>query len=361
MKSIRIREIVYSKYVLTLLIVTILPLSVSQYCIAGYDGLLVNFNFPQEISYTPGRLIDQKVTFTVKNTGDQTWTSCEISYPTDIIPAYKIELTNLSWKPVYTSSFFQMGSIEPGRSYSNEWDLGDDFLPTEPGEYSFKMESYFHNTNQCQDDYVLMKGNNPATIHFTLSLKPQLKSMPWIPLLLLNETEPDWITIMYENFENSFPTGAWSLLGNPTWGTDEYKPRGGTKSAWCAKGGTLGIEPETKNYANQMNARIIYGPFDLSDAYDAKLVFSLWLNSINGQDYFQWVASTNGTNFYGRQSTGNTNGWIIETLDLKSVYNIGNLCGKSEVWIAFYFVSDSSGTSEGAFVDDILLVKKVNR
>jgi hypothetical protein len=186
MKSFRIGEIFYSKYVLTLLIMTFLPLSVTQYCIAGYDGLLVDFNFPQEISYTPGRLMNQKATFTVKNTGDQTWTSCVISYPTDIIPAYSIELTNLSWKPFYTSSYLLLSSIGPGESDSREWDLGENFLPTEPGEYSFKMESYYHNTNQCQDDFALMKGNNPATIYFTIFLKPKIKSMPWIPLLLFD-------------------------------------------------------------------------------------------------------------------------------------------------------------------------------
>jgi hypothetical protein len=357
MKSLRIGKILYSKYIPTLSVMAILPLCVTQHCIAGYDGFLINFNFPQEISYTPGSLINPKVTFTVKNTGDQTWTSCEISYPTKVIPAYKIELTNLSWNPRYTSSYYLMGSIEPGLSNSDEWELGENFLPTEPGDYSFKMESYFHSTNQCQDDYALMKGNNPATIHFTLSLKPQIKSMPWIPLLLLDKTETDWITIMDENFENSFPTGAWTLLGNPTWGTDDYNPSGGTKCAWCAKSGTLGIEPETKNYANQMNSWMIYGPFDLSDAHDAKLVFSFWLNSENGHDYFKWLASIDGTNFNGWQKTGKTNGWAIETFDLKAVPNIGTLCGKSEVWIAFYFVSDSSGTSDGAFIDNILLLK----
>jgi hypothetical protein len=181
----------------------------------------------------------------------------------------------------------------------------------------------------------------------------------WLPLLLGDDkTGPDWITIMNESFEGRFPAGAWEILGNPTWAADEYKPHGGAKSAWCAKGGTLGIEPETKNYANQMAAWMIYGPFDLSDASDAELVFYLWLNSEKEHDYVKWMASTNGTNFHGWQSTGNTNGWVKKVFSLKSVSTIGNLCGKSRVWIGFYFESDSSGTSEGAFVDDITLRKK---
>ena len=183
---------------------------------------------------------------------------------------------------------------------------------------------------------------------------------PWLPLLLGDgKTGPDWITIMNENFEGRFPSSSWEILGNPTWAPDAYKPFNGAKSAWCAKGGTLGIEPETKNYANQMAAWMIYGPFDLSDASDAELVFYVWLNSEKEHDYVQWLASTdrNGT-FYGWQRTGNTKGWVKEVFDLKSVSTIGNLCGKSKVWIAFYFGSDSSGTSEGAFVDDITLRKK---
>jgi hypothetical protein len=200
-----------------------------------------------------------------------------------------------------------------------------------------------------------------ATIILGESILPRIKPMPWISSLLLDKTEPAWVTIMSENFEGSFPSGAWSFLGNPTWAVDEYKPHDGEKSAWCAKGGTLGIEPETNNYANQMAAWMIYGPFDLSDASNAELVFYLWLNSESEHDYFQWMASTNGTNFYGLETTGNKNGWIKEVLDLKSVYTIGNLCGESKVWIAFIFESDSSVTNKGAFVDDILLRKKVKQ
>ena len=230
MESIRIREIVYSKYVLTLLIVTILPLSVSRHCIAGYDGLLVNFNFPQEISYTPGRLINQKVTFTVKNTGDQTWTACQVSdFPTnEYIPAYKIEITNLSWNANYSYTNSLIGSVEPGESDHREGSLGENFLPTEPGVYSFKMESYFHNTNQCKDDFRLMKGNNPATIHFTLSLKPKIESMPWLPLLLLDYTvtDPDSpyeISFAYLQYRN-YPTPSDNRYSSWIGLTKEGKP-----------------------------------------------------------------------------------------------------------------------------------------
>jgi hypothetical protein len=185
-----------------------------------------------------------------------------------------------------------------------------------------------------------------------------VKWMPWVPLLLLDKTEPASITLMSENFEGSFPSGSWEISGDPTWAADDYNPHDGAKSAWCAKGGTLGTDPATHNYANQMTAWMIYGPFDLSDASNAELIFYLWLDSERDHDSVQWLASTDGIDFYGIQSSGNTNGWIQEVFDLKSVYAIGNLCGKPRVWIAFYFASDSSGTNKGAFIDDIVLRKR---
>ena len=99
MNNIRIGKIYVSKYVLFIFVLANLFLFNPELGIAGYDGLLVNYSFPQEIIYIPGRLIDQKITFTVSNTGDQSWTSCKISdFPVPkYIPAYKINITNLSW------------------------------------------------------------------------------------------------------------------------------------------------------------------------------------------------------------------------------------------------------------------------
>jgi len=38
---------------------------------------------------------------------------------------------------------------------------------------------------------------------------------------------------------------------------------------------------------------------------------------------------------------------------------LGNLCGESQVWIAFIFTSDFMTGYEGAFVDDVVLRKYV--
>ena len=168
-----------------------------------------------------------------------------------------------------------------------------------------------------------------------------------------------WTTIMTEDFEGTFPFGSWSVSGNPTWDEfDNFKPRTGSWSAWCANGGSAGLDPAVSNYANNMNSWMIYGPFDLSDAQDAELLFYYWNESEINYDWFYWVASANGTNFYGSMTSGNSGGWQYRNFDLTNVSGLGDLRGDSSVWIAFVFSSDSTVNNyKGAFIDDIVLQK----
>ena len=108
-----------------------------------------------------------------------------------------------------------------------------------------------------------------------------------------------------------------------------------------------------------MNAWMIYGPFDLSDVTEADLIFNYWLEIEENFDYFKWLASTDETNYWGYQTDISTSGWVEKRFDLSSVPTLGNLCGESRVWVAFKFDSDPSTTYKGAFVDDIVLRKKV--
>ena len=105
---------------------------------------------------------------------------------------------------------------------------------------------------------------------------------------------------------------------------------------------------------------MVYGPFDLSDATDAELLFYYWNESESNYDYFEWMASIDGNQFYGTQTSGSTGGWVYKNFDLTNVYTLGDLTGQSQVWIAFIFQSDGSTTYKGAFVDDIVLQKYTN-
>jgi hypothetical protein len=59
-----------------------------------------------------------------------------------------------------------------------------------------------------------------------------------------------------------------------------------------------------------------------------------------------------GIDFFGWQSSGDSEGWKHTTYDLT------DLAGMPEVWIAFGFESDESVTDLGVWVDDVVLRKK---
>ena len=244
-----------------------------------------------------------------------------------------------------------------GEITSRNWDFGDNTTSTD--------KNPSHTYNNAGNYTVSLTVHGPSGSHTETKVdyikvrSDVISAIPWISLLLLQESPPaSWITIMTENFEGVFPSGSWQLQGDPTWAADNFKPHSGSKSAWCAKGGSSGLDPATNDYPNNLDAWMIYGPFDLSDASDAELIFQLWLKSEFEYDYIYWFASADGTSFYGDGLSGNSNGWVEKKFDLKSVYTLGNLCGKSQVWIANVFQSDISITDEGAFIDDITLRKK---
>ena len=244
-----------------------------------------------------------------------------------------------------------------GEITSRNWDFGDNTTSTD--------KNPSHTYNNVGNYSVSLTVHGPKGSHTETKVdyikvrSDAISAMPWIPLLLLQEGPPaSWITIMTENFEGEFPSGSWQILGDPTWGADNFRPYNGSKSAWCAKGGSSGLDPATNDYPNDMNTWMIRGPFDLSDATEAELIFNYWLETEENFDYFKWLASTNGTRFSGYQTDKSTSGWVEKRFDLKSVPTLGNLCGESQVWIGFKFDSDSSVTYRGAFVDDIFLRKK---
>jgi len=168
--------------------------------------------------------------------------------------------------------------------------------------------------------------------------------------------QTSWNTIMTEGFEGEFPSGLWDVTGDPTWGADDFKPHSGSMSAWCASGGPSGLDPETNDYPNNMDGMMIYGPFDLSDATDAELLF-YYSPQITSGDRFYYYASKDGWNFAGYYVFGGNGAWGSTNFDLSSVPYLGNLCGEPEVWIMFRFSSNSSVTSKGVFIDDIILQK----
>jgi hypothetical protein len=176
----------------------------------------------------------------------------------------------------------------------------------------------------------------------------------------------DWSDVLYEDFESPFPqTNGWELFWNAnskyTWGSVNNRAGGGDFSAWCAalNGPEFPeLEPGVDDYANNMQAFMIYGPFDLSEAADVAFEFSLWLEpaveegEIN--DILGFGRSSNGINFTFYFLLGDTGGWAAATEYFDESF-LDPALGESEVWIAFIFQSNLSQTAEGAYLDDILI------
>ena len=167
------------------------------------------------------------------------------------------------------------------------------------------------------------------------------------------------MNLVTEDFEGAFPGSTWTLHGDPTWGKDSYRPYSGSWSGYCAGGGMGGVSPPGL-YPHNMNAWMVRGPFDLTNANDAELLFYHWTkNQESGNGSFWAVASTDLENWVGYQWQGDCvdqcNGFCHHTYDLTNVSSLGSLCGQSEVWIAVGFRSDGSISDEGTYLDDVSL------
>ncbi|HAG08521.1 MAG TPA: hypothetical protein DCK87_03000 [Desulfotomaculum sp.] len=170
-----------------------------------------------------------------------------------------------------------------------------------------------------------------------------------------------WVNVLYEGFPDNWPSGdpKWERGGSPpcyyTWGEDDYKPYKGSFSAWCADIGIEGcndLDPEYDNYPDNMDAWMVYGPFDLSDATSAHMTFYHWTKTEAGfYDGFFYGASSDGKNFDGLELTGDLTPWRQETISLDEY------CGDSSVWVGFNFYSDAAVTYKGTFVDELIIEK----
>ncbi len=115
-------------------------------------------------------------------------------------------------------------------------------------------------------------------------------------------------------------------------------------------------------YKDIMNAWMVYGPFDLSDANDATLEFDYYNSSEPGFDKFWWLASKDGTNYSGffLSDTSKTSQFQFKSFDLKNVPTLGNITGENGIYVAFLFQSDSLISNYwGALVDNVVLKKFV--
>ncbi len=163
------------------------------------------------------------------------------------------------------------------------------------------------------------------------------------------------VTLTTNGFEGSFPGTGWEVLsnGDTGWGASAERAAEGSRSAWCAGGGTA-PSPSGGNYPPNLQTWLVYGPFSLASATAAGADFSHWTLTEPGYDLFGWLVSTDGETYHGYQTSGAGATWQQVAFDFSSVSQVSVL-GEPQVWFAFLFQSDGSAQYRGTWVDDVRL------
>lgn len=210
------------------------------------------------------------------------------------------------------------------------------------------------------------EGDGRRSEPFVLPPPPEPNPPAAAPAAVDEGAAPDaWIPLIVQNFDLGWPSRGWRVFdanggygGERYWDEDDFMPRNGPYSAWPGKGGPNGQDPNLYYYANDMNSWMIYGPVSLADASSAYLSFDYWLSTEASYDYFGWYASSDGLNFYGQRTSGDSAGWLHKDFSLGAVPIWGSMLDNGSVWIAFVFTSDFSNSSyDGVFVDNVYAQK----
>ena len=162
-----------------------------------------------------------------------------------------------------------------------------------------------------------------------------------------------WVPLVDLDFDHGL-TGNVERDGDPTWDITSCQAQSTPNSLWPAAAGPHAVTPCQDHYPNNTNAWFVLGPFDLSDASEARLTFDYMLQSEKRRDWFGWYVSTDNNHFQGIRESGNTNGWTSRTFDLN------NWLGQPQVWVAFVFQSDAQVSDMGAFLDNVQIQKYVD-
>ena len=183
----------------------------------------------------------------------------------------------------------------------------------------------------------------------------------FLPLATRN-TGPAWQVIKQEGFEGAFPTN-WQVTdyittnGYHFWGARACQAASGSRSAWAVGDGDS-ILTCGDNYPNDTDTWLTYGPFSLADATAAQMNLQVNVYAEPGYDKVCYYASQDNLDYFGTCLSGNSQGWLSQTLDFAAVPIHGNMLGDDTVWVAIRFFSDEAANyPNGGFVDDVLIRK----
>jgi len=135
------------------------------------------------------------------------------------------------------------------------------------------------------------------------------------------------------------------------------------QSLWCI-GGPPANDPEFDMYLPNYSGYVIYGPFNLSAAVAAGVVFFMYNKSEANGDSLVWGASvTPQLSLSVMQKAGTYSGimgsWETREMDLSNLRNIQtgdsvSMLGRTQVYVWWWFKANSnSNVNLGAFIDNV--------
>ena len=157
---------------------------------------------------------------------------------------------------------------------------------------------------------------------------------PFIDLAYIIKNDHPRQVVNSENFDvRAFPNESWAAVdfdgtvnGETYWDDVACYARSGAWAMWPAAGGVNGVNPcNGDTYPPNLTTALIYGPFSLRYASRAWVDFMFRNRSESGHDKFGWLASYDGSNWYGRSTSGQQtsgpygNGYNLYRFDLSYI------------------------------------------
>ena len=159
-----------------------------------------------------------------------------------------------------------------------------------------------------------------------------------------------WVKVMSEGFEGIFPSGSWTVTGDPCWDDHSAYVRRGSWAAYCVDGGAHRVSWPGPYPANTRTI-MKWGPFSLSGCDDAEMTLDRMVACEVGYDTLKYGYSTNNGSTWNWTYADGHRPWTRVVKDLSGA------CGQSQVWIGMLFTSDGSVNDTGACIDSILVMK----